>query len=94
LSHEKLPNEVRERQQGKVQKDYSDMAALIDPRHGGAIDSSQLGNLIRECDVSFIRDTISSLPDQPSISDYCLTRSVDKSDLIKWVQWIIQDSGL
>jgi len=94
LTHEELSSEIRERQQGKVQKDYSDMAALIDPRHGGAIDSSQLGSLIREYDLSFVRDTISDLPDQRSISDYCLTRSVDKSDLSKWVQRIIQDSGL
>jgi len=94
LTHERLPNHIRQRQQGKVQKDYSDMAALIDPRHGGAIDGSQLGDLIRECDAPFVLETISGLPDQPSVSDYCLARSAEKSDLIRWVRRTVQDSGL
>lgn len=94
ISHEPLPDGILELQQGKMQKDYSDLAALIDPRYGGAIDGSLLGDLIRRSDILFMLDTISSLPDQSFAGDYCSTRSVERSEMKRWVQKVIRDSGL
>jgi len=94
IAHEHLPGDILERQQGKMRKDHSDLAALVDPRYGGGIDGFLLGELIRRNDISFVLDTISSLADQPFTGEYCSTRSVERMELQKWVQKIVQDSGL
>jgi hypothetical protein len=93
LKHETLPAPVIQRQQGKIEKDYADLASLLDPRYGGAMDGSVLGDLIRKHDLSFIVDTISRLIDHQGTVNYCSQRSTTKSELSQWADKILQDSG-
>jgi hypothetical protein len=93
LKHEVMPIPLLERQQGKIEKDYSDLAALLDPRYGGAMDGFALGDLIRKYDLAFIVDTISHLTDQQGSADYWSRRSTSKLELSRWTDKILQDSG-
>ena len=83
-----------ERLRGKRDKDYSDLVALLDPRAGEAMNGFVLGDLIREHRISFVVDTISNIPSHPATREYCLTRSINESEIRGWIDKITRDSGL
>ena len=78
--------------QGKRDKDYSDLVALLDPRYS-ALNGSNIGNIIRRNSLSFMIDTLSTLPHQTGVEDYCRRRSVRKTDLDSWTERLLGDSG-
>jgi hypothetical protein len=95
LVNTKMPSAALVRLQGKRDKDYSDLVALLDPTAGGwSMDGFVLGNLVREHDISFIVGTISSISDHSAARDYCIKRSIEISEIRRWVAKVIGDSGL
>jgi len=94
LAHDRLPPDMQQRVQGKMDKDHSDLAALLDPRYGGAMNGSTLGDLIRQYDLSFMADTIKNLPNQPSVMDYTRQKETDINQLRIWIERLVSDSAI
>ncbi len=94
IAYETLPLEHLERLRGKVEKDHSDMTALLDQRFGGPLNGSILGDLIREYHLSLIAETISDLPRQPSVKEYAFKRQIDIDEIQQWSDKILLDSGI
>ena len=93
MAHETLPSSYVELFTGKIDKDHSDLIALLDPKYG-AMDGSILGDLIRRYDLSFITETISNLPGQRSVVEYALTRQIDATEIRRWAEKILLDSDI
>jgi len=94
ILHDSPPSNLLQRIQGKMEKDHSDLAALLDLRYGGAIDGHIMGNLIRQHDLEFIANTISDLPRHPSVTEYARLRRTEIAEIQTWVDKTIRDAGL
>jgi len=85
LHHENLEASDRSYIEGKIEKDKTDLLALLDPEHGPQ-DPRKLESFIQEFDLGFIIDTIQHLPDeQNAINNYRKTRT----DVETWVNRIL-----
>jgi hypothetical protein len=86
LPHEKLEASDRSYLEGKIEKDKTDLLALLDPEHG-PLDPQRLRDLIEEFDLEFVLDTIQHLSDeQNAIDNYRKTRR----DVEAWVDRILR----
>jgi len=88
-----LTGQTLEWYQGKRDKDYSDLVALLDPGYG-ALDGSHIRDIIHENSLSFIVDTLPGLHQQSGVEGYCARRSVTRSHLESWTRRLLTDSGL
>lgn len=90
ISNEPLSNEDREFIHGKIDKDKTDLLALIDPKHS-PLNPSQLLDLIKNLNLEFVIATIKDLPhQQAAITEYKKTRA----DIEGWVNKILLDMGV
>ena len=90
LSHESLSGEDRFFIEGKIEKDETDLLALLDPDHG-PLDPSRIDEFIRNHDLQFLIRTIERLPNlQDGIARYGKTRENVES----WVNGITNNVGV
>lgn len=74
--------------QGKMEKDKTDLLALLDPEYE-PLDSWVLYGIIKDFELGFIIDTIRKLPnEQDAINNYKKT----KKDIENWVSRILQET--
>jgi len=86
LSQEKLAASDRNYFEGKIEKDKTDLLALLDPDHG-PLNPQRLRELTEEFDLGFVLDTMKRLPDeQNAINNYRKTRT----DVETWVNTILR----
>jgi len=86
LLHEKLEASDRNYIEGKMEKDKSDLLALLDPEHG-PLEPIRLRSFIEEFNLGFVIDTIQHLSDeQKAIDNYRKTRK----DIETWVSQILR----
>jgi hypothetical protein len=94
IQHDPPPPAMLQRIQGKRDKDHSDLAALLDPRFGGAIDGTILGKLVRQHKLEFVADSILNLPRHTSVAEYARLRQTRVAEVQTWVGRMAADSGL
>lgn len=86
LFHEQIDASERTYIEGKMEKDKTDLLALLDPEHG-PLDPRILRDIIKEFDLGFVADTIQHLPDeQNAINNYGKPRK----NIEAWIALILQ----
>lgn len=85
LKNEKLEPPDKDYLTGKIEKDKTDLLALLDPRFGPQ-DPSRLSKIVKEFDLEFAFGTLSDLPnEQGAMQNYNTT----KKEVDVWVNTIL-----
>lgn len=91
ISNESLPNEDREFIKGKIEKDKTDLLALLDPRHS-PLDPHKSLDIIKSLDLKFVITTMKDLPNQQdAITKYA---RATRAKVEGWVNKMLLDMGV